>query len=99
MKLNIKAFALACAIIWAFGVFFMTWWLIAFEGTTHEPTFLGQIYRGYNISPLGSIIGSIWGFFDAGIGGAVLAWLYNRICDCGCCCCCKNEEKKETPAT
>tara|TARA_B100000959_G_scaffold286405_1_gene364892 strand:- start:723 stop:980 length:258 start_codon:yes stop_codon:yes gene_type:complete len=77
MKLNIKAFALTCGLLWGTGIFVLTWWIIAFDGVTSEITFIGRIYRGYNISPIGSIIGMAWGFFDAFIGGAVFAWLYN----------------------
>ncbi len=79
MKINVKAFALTCAIIWSLGLFALTWWIIAFDGATHEVTLIGRLYRGYNISPAGSFIGLVWGFFDALIGGAVTAWLYNRL--------------------
>ena len=79
MKLNVKAFALACGILWAFGVFFLTWWLILLEGPKTEGCLLNRIYRGYTITPIGSIIGAIWGFFDAGIGGFIFAWLYNLL--------------------
>ncbi len=79
MKLNVKAFALACAILWGAGLFLLTWWIIAFEGRSYDVTLLGRIYRGYNITPLGSVIGMVWAFFDALIGGAVLAWLYNLL--------------------
>lgn len=81
MKLNVKAFALACALVWGFGLFALTWWIIAFDGATGERTLIGQLYRGYSISPAGSIVGFVWGFFDAGIGGAVFAWLYNHIAE------------------
>lgn len=77
MKLNIKAFALTCALTWGMGIFLLTWWLILFDGVTNEVTFLGRIYRGYSIGPLGSVVGLVWGGIDAGIGGAVFAWLYN----------------------
>jgi hypothetical protein len=77
MKLNVKAFALACGIVWGFGLFALTWWIIAFEGATHEVTLIGRLYRGYNISPLGSVFGLVYGFFDALVGGAIMAWLYN----------------------
>jgi hypothetical protein len=40
---------------------------------------LDKLYRGYNISPAGSLIGLVWAFFDALIGGAVIAWLYNLL--------------------
>lgn len=79
MKLNIKAFALACGLIWGLGLFLLTWWIIAIEGTTDEVPFIGRIYRGYNITPLGSVIGLIWAFIDGAIGGAIFAWLYNLI--------------------
>ena len=79
MKLNITAFALTSALFWGFGLFFLTWWIMIFEGTTGEITLIGQIYRGYSISPIGSIFGLIWGFFDALIGGAIFAWLYNLL--------------------
>ncbi len=77
MKLNIKAFSLACSLTWGLGVFFLTWWIILFDGSTNEIPFLGRIYRGYNISPAGSIIGLIWALADGAIGGAIFAWLYN----------------------
>lgn len=77
MKLNVKAFALTCGIIWGAGLFLLTWWIIAFEGVTGDVTFIGRLYKGYRISPLGSIIGLIWAFVDGLIGGAVFAWLYN----------------------
>ena len=79
MKLNIKAFALASAIIWSLGLFALTWWIIAFDGITHEATLIGHLYRGYDISPMGSVIGLVWAFPDALVGGAVFAWLYNLI--------------------
>jgi len=79
MKLNVKAFALTSGLVWGFGLFFITWWIIGFEGITREPTLIGRLYRGYSISPLGSLIGLVWGFFDALIGGAIFAWIYNLI--------------------
>jgi hypothetical protein len=79
MKLNVKAFALTCGIVWGFGLFALTWWVMAFDGATHEVTLIGQVYRGYNISPIGSVYGLLYGFFDALVGGAITAWLYNII--------------------
>jgi hypothetical protein len=83
MKLDVKAFAITCAIIWGLGIFALTWWIIAFDGATGERTLIGLVYRGYTISPLGSLIGLVWGFFDALVGGAIFAWLYNRLVDRG----------------
>lgn len=79
MRLDVKAFALTCAIIWSLGLFALTWWIIAFDGATGERTIIGQLYRGYSISPAGSVIGLVWAFFDALAGGALFAWLYNVL--------------------
>ena len=79
MKLNVKAFALTCGLILGGGLFFITWWIILTGGATGESTFIGRVYLGYRISPLGSIIGLIWAFVDGLIGGGIFAWLYNRI--------------------
>ena len=79
MKLNIKAFAITCGLLLGLGLFALTWWIIVFDGATGDVTFVGRIYRGYNISPLGTLFGLIWGFLDGLIGGAIFAWLYNTF--------------------
>jgi hypothetical protein len=79
MKLNVKAFALTCGILWGVGLFLLTWWIMAFKGATGETTLIGRIYLGYCISPLGSIIGLVWALVDGVVGGAIFAWLYNLI--------------------
>jgi len=79
MKLNVKALALTCGLLWGIGLIIITWWIMLFEGATGEITFLGRIYIGYNISLTGSLIGLLWGFFDGMIGGAIFAWLYNLL--------------------
>jgi hypothetical protein len=61
------------------GASLLTWWFIAFDGATREPTIIGKLYRGYTVSPIGSVIGLVYAFFDALIGGAIFAWLYNKI--------------------
>jgi len=81
MKLNVKAFALTCALIWGLGLFLITLWIILFEGQSSEgaPPFIGLIYRGYRFTIAGSFIGLAWAFVDGLIGGAIFAWLYNLL--------------------
>jgi len=43
MKLDVKAFALACGIIWGLGMFAFTWWIIAFDGVIHQVTLIGHL--------------------------------------------------------
>jgi hypothetical protein len=79
MRWNVKAFALTCGLVWGLGLFLLTWWIMAFEGATREPTLIGHLYRGYSISPAGSVIGLIWALSDGLLGGAIFAWAYNWI--------------------
>lgn len=77
MKLNVKALALAGGILWGACLFLVTWWVILLDGASGDPTVIARVYRGYSISPAGSVIGFLWAFVDGLIGGAVIAWLYN----------------------
>lgn len=81
MKLEVKAFALTCALVWGLGLPLMTWWIMALDGASTDPTWLGHIYRGYNLTFAGSLIGAIWAFFDGLVGGAIFAWLYDVIAE------------------
>ena len=79
MRIDVKTFALTCALFWGVGLFAMTWWIIAFGGATGDMTFLGRVYLGYSITPVGSLIGLVWAFLDALIAGAIFAWLHNAL--------------------
>jgi len=79
MKLDIKAFAIACALVWGSGVLLGTWWIIILDGSQEGIPLLGGIYRGYTITPVGSLIGLAWAVVDGLIGGAIFAWLYNKL--------------------
>ena len=79
MRLPIAAFTLTCGVLWALGLFVVTWWVIAFDGSSSDPTLIGRVYRGYTFTPMGSVIGLLWGLVDGLIGGAVFAWLYNAL--------------------
>ncbi len=81
MKLNIAAFALAFGVWWGGAVFLLTWWLILLGADTGTMSLLQTAYIGYTLSPLGSLVGLVWGFFDGAIGGAILAWLYNLFAE------------------
>jgi len=79
MKLNIKAFALTCGLVWGIALFLLTWWIIVLDGASGEATFIGSLYRGYSITPAGSFIGLAWAFGDGLVMGAIFAWLYNLV--------------------
>lgn len=84
MKLNVKAFAVTLGIIWGLIVFLYTWWIIV-QGAYFNwempagKVFLAYLYPFYKISPLGSLIGLIYGVIDGLIVGAAFSWLYNQF--------------------
>ena len=77
--LSIRAFGLTLGIFGAASMFFLAWWLILIGNTEGPITLFERIYIGYSFTPLGSVIGAAWGFFDWGIAGVIFAWLYNKI--------------------
>ena len=79
MNLSIKGMAIAFGLVWGITLFVITWWIIFLEGSSNTTTFIGKFYIGYSLTPAGSIIGFLWGVVDGAIGGAMVAWLYNRF--------------------
>ena len=77
--MSIRSVALTAGILGAMAMFFLAWWLIVIGNTEGPTTLLERMYIGYSFTPLGSVIGAVWGFVDFGIGGAIFAWLYNLI--------------------
>jgi len=76
MRLNVKAMALTAAILWGLGLFAITWWLIIL-GHGDVKIFFNRVYPGYQVTPLGSLIGLVWAFVDGLVCGAIFAWVYN----------------------
>ena len=81
MKLNIKVTAITFGLFIGISLFIITWWIILFDGSSDAPTFIGKIYRGYSLTPYGSLAGLLWGLIDGSITGAIFAWVYNKTYD------------------
>lgn len=78
-KLNVKAFGIACGITWGAGILIMGIVNMFTGWGGIWVTLMGSVYLGYKATFLGAVTGALWGFVDAGIGGLVLAWLYNKF--------------------
>jgi uncharacterized protein involved in cysteine biosynthesis len=79
MRLKPLALGLAVGIFWGLMMFASTW--VSYY-TGYAELFLEaftQIYPGYTVSPLGSVVVLAYGFADGFVLGAVVAWLYNRF--------------------
>ena len=77
--MSIRTLGLTLATFWGASMFFLTWWIILTGNTEGPTTLFERIYIGYSFTPMGSIIGAVWGFVDGGVVGIVFAWLYNLI--------------------
>lgn len=82
MRLHVSAFLLTAGLIWGAAVFCVATAHLIWPN--YGQSFLeltASIYPGYHPgSGIGSvIIGTLYGFFDGAIGGAVFAWLYNFL--------------------
>ncbi len=79
LKLDTRALGLTLGIIWGACVLIMGLTTIYLNFGAAFVGLLSTLYPGYKPTILGSVIGGIYGFIDAGIGGVILAWLYNKI--------------------
>lgn len=77
--LKVKAFGLACAIMWAVVVVWAV--VLAMIGKGLAPfNVINQFYLGW-LAPtvFGLAMGAAVAFIDGFIAGAVFAWLYNKF--------------------
>ena len=77
--LSVRSCGLTLGIFGAAAMFFLAWWLILIGNAEGPTTLFERVYIGYSFTPLGSVIGAVWGFLDCGIAGIIFAWLYNKI--------------------
>lgn len=79
-SINTKALALSLGILWSLALLSVSIIALMSESYLHNIVgFLSSIYLGYSLSFTGILIGMVWAFIDAAVGGLVLAWLYNKL--------------------
>ena len=69
--MNVKAVALSAGILWGFLLFAFTL-VEASRGVGNMLNLLSAVYPG-------SVVGLVYGFVSAALGGAAFGWLYNRV--------------------
>ena len=82
MKLDVKAMAFTIGLVWGAAMFLTGVAYVISEG--YGEAFLdvmASVYPGYDAtSNFGDVIvGTLYGLVDGAVGGAVVAWLYNRL--------------------
>ncbi len=78
-RLDVVSLGLAFGIMWALGVFILGIMAAAADWGTEIVVLMSSVYLGFDPSFVGSLIGAAWGFVDGGVGGMLIAWLYNVI--------------------
>jgi hypothetical protein len=78
MKLNAKAFGLACGVVLGLAGFVATLFSMWF-GAGYTITTLAAVYFGYSWSFIGALLALVWGLIYGFIGGWILAAVYNAM--------------------
>ena len=78
MKFDSRAFGLACGLLWSGAVVLLG--ITARIGWGQRwQRLLADVYRGYDESTSGLVVGGVWAFIDGTFGGYAFARLYNRL--------------------
>jgi hypothetical protein len=82
MKFDVKAMALTIGLLWGAAMFLTGTANLIWDGYGED--FLDVMasgYPGYDATAsFGQVIvGTLYGLLDGTVGGAVVAWLYNRL--------------------
>lgn len=77
MRLNLKALALSCGILWALCLFLVTLISLVTGYADALLEVVASIYPGYSVSAVGLILGLIYGFVDGAIAALIFGWVYN----------------------
>jgi hypothetical protein len=78
-ELNVIALALTLGLLSAACMLIMgvAWWQFDVWPVTSQ--IVSEWYVGYGPTGVGTVVGMLYGFVDGFIGGAVVAWLYNKL--------------------
>lgn len=78
-KLSVKGVALSLGLYWGLGLGLLTL-VCVWTGYGKEMLdLMATVYPYYEVSYVGAGVGTIIGFVDAFIGGALLTFIYNKL--------------------
>lgn len=82
MKISVTGLAFALAIVWSLSILLTgISAMYGYGGLFVEV--MASMYKGYTPGVRGALVGAAWAFADGFIGGAALAFIYNKCS--GCC--------------
>lgn len=77
MRLQTRAFAIACGHVAGIAVFALTILLLVPDLASSDVPLLTAVLFGYSVSLPGAFIGAMWAWVYGFIGGAGIAFAYN----------------------
>jgi hypothetical protein len=77
-RLRLVPLALAFGATWGLAILLLGWVSATGWGARLVEVF-SSLYLGYTSTFLGAVIGGLWAFGDAFLGGLVLAFFYNAL--------------------
>ncbi|MGE5276893.1 MAG: bacteriophage holin [Acidobacteriota bacterium] len=77
-RLRVVPMALGLGVTWGMGIMLLGWISASGWGARFVDV-LSSLYLGYSSTFAGGVIGGLWAFGDAFLGGLVLALLYNAL--------------------
>ena len=79
MRLSVKGLALGFGLLWGGMLFLIGLFNLGWNYGDQLLMLADSIYPGYHYGGgFGSVVvGTLYGFVDGAVGGAILAWLYN----------------------
>jgi len=83
LQLNATVYGIVLGTVVGLGLFVITNWLVIKGGPVVGPhlVLLSQVFIGYRVTFIGSLIGLVYGVV-LGFGvGYFIAWMYNRIAE------------------
>lgn len=76
---SVRGLALSCGILWALAMLFMGLMGLYYGYGLEFLKVMESVYVGFELSLMGVVIGTVWGFIDGIVGGAIFAWVYNKL--------------------
>ncbi len=87
-KLNILALGIAAGVLCGLGALLLAWLASSSGMGMSMVGMMGSLYKGFDTTLSGALIGGLWGLLHGFIWGALLALIYNWACGCVHSLCC-----------
>ncbi|MBU0469712.1 MAG: bacteriophage holin [Candidatus Omnitrophica bacterium] len=78
-KLDLKTFGINFGFIWSLCIIALGILAAKYTWANKMVETISSVYKGFQTTLMGVIIGGIWGFIDGVIGGVIIAWLFNKF--------------------